>query len=207
MAPPQGGGSPGAGSQGSSQQGGHGGGGTQQGGKGGSDKGPAMPLSQWATETLAHDGWLMAAFVVAWAAGGTGCRLRGKGRAGRLLTVEPMDCLRFGQGGTTDGLQARETNSSKRQLDGAGCDGECFNGATQRAQRSYVIPSRQYYRAPTLAPAPTAPPPPVNPAAPGVALLVWAFAFDAVMSLASLLKAPASKARQLARMQSSSSLK
>ncbi|KAL4421925.1 hypothetical protein ABPG77_005209 [Micractinium sp. CCAP 211/92] len=111
MAPPQGGGSPGAGSQGSSQQGGHGGGGTQQGGKGGSDKGPAMPLSQWATETLAHDGWLMAAFVVAWAA------------------------------------------------------------------------------------------------APGVALLVWSFAFDAVMSLASLLKAPASKARQLARMQSSSSLK
>lgn len=71
MAPPQAGGPPEGGSQGSGHQDGKGGSSTQQGGGGGGGKrstGPAMPLPQWASETLAHDGWLMAAFIVAWAA-------------------------------------------------------------------------------------------------------------------------------------------
>ncbi|KAL4437425.1 hypothetical protein ABPG75_004564 [Micractinium tetrahymenae] len=67
MGAAQGGSSSGGGSLIGTQQGGQGGGSTQQGG-GGSSRGPAMPLSQWASETLAHDGWLVMAFVVAWAA-------------------------------------------------------------------------------------------------------------------------------------------
>lgn len=89
MAPPQAGGPPEGGSQGSGHQDGKGGSSTQQGGGGGGGKrstGPAMPLPQWASETLAHDGWLMAAFIVAWAAGeswaGWGLSGDGKVRAG-----------------------------------------------------------------------------------------------------------------------------
>lgn len=67
MGGPQGGGPSGR-DESSTHQGGDGGGGD----KGRSGPQVALPLSSWAGETLVHDGWLMAAFVLAWAAGKAG---------------------------------------------------------------------------------------------------------------------------------------